>query len=95
MTDEKTLLLSNTGELRSSRQRPMKASLRPPPYEAAVSRKPIPAATAASSSANASSSDSPCPQVAGSEPIPPKFPQPRPIRVSSIPVRPRRLVSTR
>ena len=36
----------------------------------------------------ASSRGMPCPKSAGAEPTPPKFPQPRTIRVTEIPLRP-------
>ena len=53
-----------------------------------MSKNVIPAAQAASMSANASSSVSPWPKSSGAEPTPPKFPQPSPIRETSRPVRP-------
>src|SRR3954469_3464586 len=55
----------------------------------------MPASQAASSSAKASSSVSPLPKSSGAEPMPPKFPHPRPIRESSSEVPPRRRYSTR
>ncbi len=36
----------------------------------------------------ASSREMPCPKNAGAEPTPPKFPQPRTMRVTEIPLRP-------
>ena len=53
VTDQNTFVLSSTGACRSLRHSPTQRSLRPPPYEAAVSKTVIPAAHAASMSANA------------------------------------------
>ena len=62
-------------------QAPIADSLRPPPYASAVSNQRMPAAQAASMIAKASCSDSPRPNSSGAEPIPPKLPHPRTIRV--------------
>src|SRR5438045_73723 len=50
----------------------------------------MPSSTAASMIAKACSRDSPCPKSSGAEPIPPKFPQPRMMRETSMPLPPRR-----
>src|SRR5262249_13654695 len=95
VTDQYTFVLSTTGTRRSARHPPTQVSLRPPPYEAAVSKKVTPAAQAASISSNACSRVSPWPNSSGADPMPPKFPQPRPMRESSSGVRPRRRLSMR
>ena len=69
-------------------QAPMYSSLRPSPYASAVSSVVIPISHAASSNRNASSRGVPLPTWAGDEPMPPKFPQPRMIRDTAIPLRP-------
>ena len=59
-------------------------SLRPPPYDEAVSNRRTPPVHAASMSSNASTSRSPRPTSDRSDPIPPKLPQPRTIRSRAI-----------
>ena len=49
----------------------------------------MPPSQAVSSSRNASAFDVPCPKNAGDEPMPPKLPQPRMIRVIAMPLPPR------
>src|SRR5687768_266178 len=73
----------------------MNDSLRPPPYASAVSNAVIPASQAASMSACASPSVSPAPKCTVDEPRPPKLPQPRTIRDTSTPLRPRARCSMR
>jgi hypothetical protein len=69
---------------RDASHAPRYVSLRPPPYASAVSNVVMPASHAASRIANASSCDSPCPKRSGAEPMPPKLPQPRMTRETSI-----------
>ena len=59
------------------------------PYASAVSSVVMPMSHAASSNRNASSRGVPLPTCDGDEPMPPKFPQPRTIRDTAIPLRPR------
>src|SRR3954452_4443450 len=80
---------------RAAHQRPIIASLRPPPYASAVSKCRSPSSHAASMRANAPSSSMPWPKNSGAEPTPPKLPQPSMIRGTARPERPSGRVSLR
>ena len=88
------VIASRTSEPFSASHSPIHVSLRPPPYASAVSNVVIPSSQAASMIRGASSRGMPWPKSAGAEPTPPKFPQPRMIRVTEIPLRPSSRVST-
>src|SRR6187200_2881268 len=90
-----TVIASRTSDPFVASHSPIHASLRPPPYASAVSNVRIPSSQAASMIRGASSRGIPCPKKAGEEPTPPKFPQPRTIRVTDTPLRPSSRVSTR
>src|SRR5262249_6728954 len=89
-----TAIASRTDGSLPASHSPIQVSLRPPPYASAVSNVLIPSSHAASMIRNASSCAMPWPKNAGEEPTPPKFPQPRTIRVTETPLRPSSLVST-
>ena len=82
------VIASLTAEPFVASHSPIQVSLRPPPYASAVSNVVIPSSQAASMIRGASSREMPCPKSAGAEPTPPKFPQPRTMRVTEIPLRP-------
>src|SRR4249920_1215214 len=73
---------------------PIHVSLRPPPYASAVSNVVMPRSHAASMIRMASSLAIPWPKNAGADPTPPKFPQPRITRDTSMPLRPSSRCST-
>ena len=75
---------ATNGERGSRSHAPIARSLRPPPYDDAVSNRLMPRSHAASITAKACSSDSPLPTSDRSDPMPPKFPQPRMIRSGAI-----------